>query len=137
MNAKCLVFVFLLLGGFALFAQENGENDKILMTKAVESQDDSVSYEIEIIDLGFKAWLLSQAKPMSYYSLVYLENWNRQYVLEWNHRYQTFANPNVVESYIDYDAATNYGLEVNYKLYCYFVYVEDVLKIKLLNRSVK
>jgi hypothetical protein len=38
------------------------------------------------------------------------------------------------ESHIDYDALTDYGLDLNYKLYNYFRFVEDEYGINLIGR---
>ncbi|MGE4289749.1 MAG: DUF6146 family protein [Salinivirgaceae bacterium] len=127
----CLV----LLTGVAV-AQEQEAQEKVQLINNTEAGD-SLEYEVIIFDTGYEAWLHSHAKPMSYYSQSYLENWNRQYVLEWNYRYQSGMNPDIVGSYIDYQPNTDYGLEVNYRLYTYFVYVEEQLNLKLLNRGAR
>lgn len=135
---KKLLFISVLTVLFTGYvtAQEPEAQEKVqLINNAVPG--DSLEYEVIIFDAGYEAWLHSHAKPMSYYSLSYLENWNRQYVLEWNYRYQSGMNTDVVGSYIDYLPNTDYGLEVNYRLYTYFVYVEEQLKLKLLNRGTR
>lgn len=80
----------------------------------VKISNDSLEYEIIIIELGFDNWLLTNAKPRGFYSLSYLESQNRFYVLEWNRRYFDF--------YIPYDTNIKYGYEVNYLLFNYFEY---------------
>ena len=127
----CLV----LLTGVAV-AQEQEAQEQVQLINNTETGD-SLEYEVIIFDAGYEAWLHSHAKPISYYSQSYLENWNRQYVLEWNYRYQSGLNPDIVGSYIDYQHSTVYGLEVNYRLYTYFVYVEEKLNLKLLNRGTR
>lgn len=92
----------------------------------VRIANDSLEYEILIIEPGFNAWLLSTAKPEGYYSQKYLENRNIQYVTEWNQRVlqpQRY-NSNLYELQIDYQPNINYGYEVNYKLYNYFIYFQ-------------
>ena len=63
---------------------------------------------------------------MNFYSENYLENKNRYYVNIWNNRAKNPSNynPNIYENIIDYDFNIHYGLEVNYKLYNYFKFVE-------------
>ena len=97
-----------------------------LPENAVRIANDELEYEIIIIDIGFDTYLASIAKPMSYYSESSLENKNRFYVTTWNQRARdlTRYNPNIYENIIDYDFNTHYGLEVNYKLYNYFKFVE-------------
>ena len=100
------------------FQQKVGDNVKIA--------NDSTEYEIIIIDPGFDFWLRSIAKPEWYYSQSYLENRNRIYVIEWNYRATNPQryDPNLYEMQIDYNPNIDYGLEVNYKLYYYFIYFQ-------------
>lgn len=88
--------------------------------------NDSLEYEIIIIEPGFDSWLASTAKPEGFYSQTYLENKNYIYVTEWNSRVlqpQRF-NPNLYEMQIDYNQGIDYGYDVNYKLYNYFIYFQ-------------
>lgn len=83
-------------------------------------------YEIIIIEPGFNFWLQSIAQPEGYYSQNYLENRNAIWVIAWNQRVlqpQRF-NPNLYEMTINYDATIDYGYDVNYKLYNYFIYFQ-------------
>jgi signal peptidase I len=102
----------------AAFSQTKGDTIAI--------KDDKTEYEIMIIEPGFDLWLQSIAKPEGFYSQSYLENRNRIYVLEWNQRVtQPFRyNSNLYELQIDYNSNTDYGYEVNYKLYNYFIYFQ-------------
>jgi hypothetical protein len=95
----------------------------------VSNDKDSTEYEIIIIDPGFQSWFESHRKPEWYYSIEYLANWNNQYVTAWNIKYHNtqfqaehpdspFWEP------IDYRLGVDYGMDVNYKLYNYFLYVE-------------
>ena len=94
--------------------------------EVVRIANDSLEYEIIIMDIGFDSYLHTIAKPMNFYSQEYYENKNRFYVTEWNIRAR---NPlryrsDIYENQIDYDFNVDYGLEVNYKLYNYFKFVE-------------
>lgn len=94
--------------------------------EVVRIANDSLEYEIIIMDIGFETYLNTIAKPMNFYSQEYYETKNRFYVTEWNIRAQ---NPlryrsDIYENQIDYDFNVDYGLEVNYKLYNYFKFVE-------------
>ncbi len=95
--------------------------------------NDSLEYEIIIIDIGFTSYLNSVAKPISYHSQNYLENKNIFYVINWNIRARNPAryNPNIYENVIDYDPEVDYGLEVNYKLYWYFKFAEEKYRMSL------
>ena len=92
----------------------------------IKIASDKTEYEIIIIEPGFYFWLQSIAKPEGYYSQFYLENRNNIYVIEWNQRVlqpQRY-NPNLYELQIDYSPLIDYGYEVNYKLYNYFIYFQ-------------
>ncbi len=99
----------------------------------VRIANDSLEYEVIIIDNGFSFWLASQALPRNYYSLAYLENKNLLYVTEWNSRVlqpQRY-NPNLYEMTIDYQPHIKYGYEVNYLIYNYMIYFQNTYKQKL------
>lgn len=88
--------------------------------------NDETEYQIIIIEPGFNFWLQSIAKPEGYYSQSYLENRNRIYVINWNQRVlePLRYSPNLYEMQIDYNPNIDYGYEVNYKLYYYFIYFQ-------------
>jgi hypothetical protein len=94
--------------------------------------NDSLQYEIIIIEPGFEAWLTTQ-KPRNYYSLLYLENRNIRFVTEWNNRvaqpYRYY--PILYEMRIDYFMHVHYGYEVNYLLYHYFLFFQSRYKQRL------
>jgi hypothetical protein len=103
------------------------------LNDTVRIANDSLEYEVIIIDNGFSFWLSSQALPRNYYSLTYLENKNQIYVTEWNNRVlqpQRY-NPNLYEMTIDYQPHIRYGYEVNYLIYNYMIYFQNTYKQKL------
>ncbi|AWX46006.1 hypothetical protein HME9304_03038 [Flagellimonas maritima] len=102
----------------AYFDMEEGE--------AVEIKDEESEYEIIILEPGFNAWLLSVAQPEGYYSQNFLENRNDILVINWNQRVMQpqLFDPNLYIFQIDYDPNIDYGYEVNYKLYNYFIYFQ-------------
>ncbi|RLD29375.1 MAG: hypothetical protein DRI75_03545 [Bacteroidetes bacterium] len=99
----------------------------------VRIANDEIEYEIIIIEPGFNFWFESRAKPEGYYSQTFLENRNRIYVTEWNNRVLNPSryNPNLYEIQIDYESHIDYGYEVNYKLYNYFIYFQIHYKQRL------
>jgi len=98
----------------------------------IVNPEDSVEYEIIILDVKFDSYLISIAKPMEFYSIEHYKSWNTMYVKTWNARH---SNPirfgDFYDSHIDYDPFTDYGLELNYKLYNYFKFIEYEYKIDL------
>ncbi len=97
-----------------------------------EAETDSVSYELIVFDTGFEAWFMAYAKPATFHSQSYYENWNHQYVQAWNYRQMSPRYARLFDGPIDYDFQTDYGLEINHKLFYYFIYVENVLRIPLI-----
>ncbi|PWG06823.1 DUF6146 family protein [Polaribacter aquimarinus] len=95
--------------------------------------NDSLEYEIIIIDVGFNYFLNAIAQPKGFYSQKYLENRNRVWVTTWNIRVQNPSrfNPNIYENIIDYQPSINYGYEVNYKLFNYFLFAQKKYKMSL------
>ncbi|GLB51903.1 hypothetical protein NBRC110019_09420 [Neptunitalea chrysea] len=88
--------------------------------------NDSLEYEVIIIEPGFYAWLQSMARPRGFYSQTFLENRNILFVNEWNRRVtmpQRY-NPNLYELQINYTPNIDYGYEVNYQMYNYFIYFQ-------------
>jgi len=100
--------------------EPNATNDTIRIA------NDSLEYEILIIEPGFDTWLRTQ-KPMGYYGQTFLEGKNRLFVTEYNYRVRNFQrfNRNLYEQEINYESHLDYGLEVNYMLYNYFLYFQQ------------
>ncbi len=88
--------------------------------------NDSLEYEILIIEPGFNSWLVTQ-RPRGFYGETFLETRNRIYVTEYNQRVlqpQRF-NTNLYVQQINYEPNIHYGYEVNYLLYNYFLFFEQ------------
>ena len=125
---------FLILTVITLFAiacstqkgvvkNKNGDDEKVAQ--------DSLEYDMETFDAKFESWYLLHNSPAKYRSLEYYENWNKQYVSVWNNKARTTRN-DFFESIVGYDPNEEYGFELNHKLFYYFQYVENVLKIKIM-----
>lgn len=101
-------------------------------TDTIRIENEELEYEIIILEVGFKNWLVTQ-RPMWYYSLNILENRNRYYALEWNRRVQSphLFNSNLYNQFINYDPAIEYGLEVNYMLFMYFEFFQQKYRQRL------
>lgn len=108
------------------------DGKSVAANDTVRIANDSLEYEVIIIDPGFTGWLASRAKPRGYYGQSYLENKNRLWVMEWNNR---ALNPlrygDMYSLAIDYQPTIDYGYEVNYLLYNYLVYFQISNRQKL------
>jgi hypothetical protein len=101
--------------------------------------NDSLEYDVIIIEPGFNTWLMTQAKPEGFYTQSFLETRNIRYVSEWNRRVllPNRFNTNLYELRIDYQQGIDYGYEVNYKLFNYFVYFENNYNQNLLGGRIR
>ena len=94
---------------------------------------DSLVYELIIFDPGFDSFLATQPSA-EFYSQHYYESWNQRYVLEWNIRH---LNPlrygDFYQTQIHYDPLVD-GLDLNYRLYNYFQYIDEKYGIRLIRR---
>jgi hypothetical protein len=99
----------------------------------VALRNEESNYEIIIIEPGFQTWLQSIARPEGYYSQTYLENRNEILVTNWNQRVlqPLLFDPQLYEMQINYDPHVDYGYEVNYKLYNYFIYFQRKYRQRL------
>lgn len=88
--------------------------------------NDSTEYEIIIIDPGFSIWLNRIAQPRGYYTQNFMEARNQIFVTNWNIRVlqpQQY-DPDLYLWQINYDPNIDYGYEVNYMLFNYFIYFQ-------------
>jgi hypothetical protein len=122
--------VFLVAIHISGFSQKNKNYVRV---KSDTVAIDRVDYELIVLDPGFDSWLATKPS-MNFYSKEYYEQKNRLYVTEWNNRY---TNPaffgNLYDNRIDYDMLTDYGLDLNYRLYYYFLFFEEMNHLKLLS----
>jgi hypothetical protein len=124
-----LIAAIMVIIHFDGFSQKKKDRYKV---KADTVAVDSIEYELIVMDPGFEMYLATKPSR-EFYSQNYYEQKNRLYVAEWNQRYMTFRNNDIYESYIDYNSGTDYGLDLNYRLYYFFRYFEETNHVKLLN----
>ena len=111
-------------------AKDIGTNSNDIVSRkisdTVKITNDSLEYEVIIIDPGFSSWINGRAFPRGYHSESYMKQKNIQFVTEWNIRAQNpyQYNPDLYTIRIDYDQNVNYGYEVNYMLFNYLVYFQ-------------
>lgn len=124
--------IYILILGMFIYscATTNNKNPTISSSNTnsdtLRIANDSLEYEIMIIEPGFNSWIVTQ-RPRGFYTESFLENRNRIYVTEYNQRVlqpQRF-DPLLYEQQINYDPVIHYGYEVNYLLYNYFIYFEQ------------
>ncbi|MBE7638909.1 hypothetical protein GUB10_01065 [Salegentibacter sp. BLCTC] len=121
-------FIYILLFGLFLYSCGSSKNRKLgdsqINEDTVRIANDSLEYEIIIIEPGFNLFINSVAKPEGYYSQQYLENKNKILVSDYNQRVSQpqIYNSDLYLQEINYDPSIDYGYEVNYLLYNYFVY---------------
>ncbi len=86
---------------------------------------------------GYETFLASQ-KSKDFYSKSYLKTKNLLMVSEWNYRCNnpSIYNPKIYEASIDYEANTNYGLNVEYELYMFFRFMEKENNISLIGDKI-
>lgn len=125
----------LIIIGFFLWACGSSPINNSVTEKEepVVIANDSLEYKIIIIDVGFNNFLNSVAKPEGFYSQQYLEARNKVWVVIWNQRANNpnQFNPNIYENVIDYQPFVDYGYEVNYKLFNYFLFAQQKYKMNL------
>lgn len=130
---KQLGFLFLLTFVFWSCGSSKINNKNSQKEEPVVIANDSLEYEIIIIDPGFTYFLNAIAQPVGYYSQNYMESRNRVWVTSWNMRAQNPLqyNPNIYENTIDYQSTIDYGYKVNYKLFNYFLFAQQKYKMSL------
>ncbi len=131
------IFAAIAMLGFLVFGCGGAKSSVEIPTEEKEifnkTGQDTISigseesdYEIIIVDPGFNLWLQTIARPEGYYEQSFLENRNNIMVINWNQRViqPSRFDPNLYLLRIDYDSKIDYGYEINYKLYNYFIYFQ-------------
>jgi len=132
---NCIIlflFGLLIYGCSASKSKSLAVDNKTVVNDTIRIANDELEYEVIIIEPGFNAWL-SQARPRGYYSQSYLEARNLAWVLEYNNRVlqPMRFDPNLYGMQIDYRNGIDYGYEVNYLLYNYFVFFQNTYNQRL------
>ena len=112
----------------------SSSSSEVIKNDTIRIGNKSLDYEIMIIEPGFDSWLISQP-PRGYYGQSLLASKNRSFVAEYNNR---VLNPgkyssNLYSNQINYDPTVDYGYEVNYLLYNYFVYFQNKYNQKFIS----
>jgi hypothetical protein len=106
--------------------------DTSVANDTIRIANDSLEYEIIIVEPGFNAWIVSQP-PRGYYSQAAMEISNHFKVTAYNLRHMAPSryDANLYPFPIDYSRNTDYGYEVNYILFNYFRFFEKQYNQKL------
>ncbi|HPF50644.1 MAG TPA: DUF6146 family protein [Draconibacterium sp.] len=102
------------------------------VAKAQTAAADTTEYEVETFNKRFDQWYQKYQDPAKYKSQAYYESWNEQYVAAWNAKCARGGKDWHFDPVVGYKANEDYGFEMNHKLFYYFMYVENVLKIQIL-----
>ena len=113
-------------------AKENAQTTDAISNDTVRIANDSLEYEILIIEPGFNQWLVTQ-EPRGYYEQFWLENRNIIMVTEFNNRVLNSSqyDPNLYQLQIEYRQNIDYGYEVNYLLFNWFQFFQQRYNQKL------
>ena len=134
---KVIFFIFsvvLLIHCASLKNKTNiNKTNPSIVGDTIKISNEELEYEVVIIDAGFNSWFYGNARPRGYYSQSYLEARNRAWVITYNQRAMQPMNfnPNLYMMSIDYQSNIDYGYEVNYMLFNYLVYFQQVNKQNL------
>ena len=119
-----------------IFAACAGKKNLVKVTPEIENTEaDSLEYELVTFDSRFETWYDLNNSPVLYRSQQFYESWNQIYVSTWNAKPLVSRGSFIYEPAIGYEPGTDYGFELNHRLFYYFQYVENVLKIPILGQA--
>ena len=95
-------------------------------TTPVEIGDEDSEYRLIVFEPGFSGWLATMARPEGFHSQKWLEQRNQVLVNNWNQRFNIPGqyDRELYQMAIDYRNDIDYGYEINYKLYNYFIFFQ-------------
>lgn len=116
----CLFFGGMLFSCSTSYPHPSPENEMSF------EENEEGEYDIIVFDPQYESFLVTRAFPKEFYSESYYKNRNIMLVTEWNirHSQPMRFDPNLYEVHIDYNPQIDYGLDFEYKLYNFFMFVE-------------
>jgi hypothetical protein len=124
------VFVIIASSGFSMAFEPYVNPPDTLKFEPVDESKDSVEYELIIFDPAFDSWFFKNRRPIDFFEQSYLESWNSQLVPQWNGAIVSTRNRDCMPAtYLDYRPEIDYGKELNYKLFYYFMYIQQSCRI--------
>lgn len=123
------VLGLILLVGCHALTKGSGDSSKHPPASDQITPADSLEHDLIIMDPGFDSWFVTNRKPDWFYDNQSLQIKNYRYVVAWNERvinrlFQIRNPGNPFFQMIDYRPNIIYPLEVNWRLYHYFLYIE-------------
>lgn len=109
----------------------SGQKEATKTNVQLKPGQDSSEYEILIIEPGFDNWYLTNFSQAKDRSNDYYREQNRNAVISWNNDFLSGRRSNVISTRIDYQPESDYGIDVNRKMYWYFRYIEETYGIQL------
>lgn len=111
----------IILGSVALFYQ-----CKSTKSTSVQVAETEEKHELIVLDINFNSWLVLRPS-IDMYSLSYLKTKNATFVAEYNNRVINRFNysADLYPQRIEYSTTENYGKELEYTLYNYFIYFQE------------
>ena len=107
-------------------------NKNLIVSENNVLTTDSIEYELIDTEIGFESWLISNSKPVWFYSHNYYRMWNIIYSNEWNYRCNNSVLYDTPFFYlINYEREIDYNIDLDYKLYWYFKFIEDKYDVSL------
>ncbi|MGF1636977.1 MAG: DUF6146 family protein [Cyclobacteriaceae bacterium] len=124
------IFCFIIIG-CAPARLHQPASSKIVKPEIEEAEQEE--HKVIVLDPGFETWFVSRWSPAQDRSYQYYKGWNDQYVVAWNIKARQPRYAWFFENEIQYDANTDYGMEVARKLFYYFRWVESELNVPILD----
>lgn len=125
---KYLSILFIALFAIGCSTQKQATTDET--TSKVIS--DSSGYDVLIVDPEFDRWYSMRFSQAMDRSDQYYSSMNDLAARNWNDYYHRGRYSRIIDTYLNYNPATEYGIEVNRKLYWYFKFIEERYRIRLL-----
>lgn len=120
--------VFIIASIIALYSCSS--NSDIVRIDNEVLDKDSTEYMLIVDEINFDSWMITNSKRIWFHSHEYYQAWNKIYVSEFNARVLNGATRPFTEM-INYDYTIDYGIELDYKLYWYFMFIQEKYGVSL------
>jgi hypothetical protein len=100
--------------------------------KIPKIENDSTEYTLVSFDFGFDSWFLRYKNNGDVRSIDYYKNWNSRYVRDWNYKATSFTKGEFFNTTLSFDPNEIDDLDLQRQLFYYFQYVENELKIDII-----